>query len=35
MKKYITIAALLLLAVGCDKENDFAQHNPNEIRVEA
>lgn len=34
MKKYISIAALLLLAVGCDNEN-FELQNPNEIRVEA
>lgn len=34
MKKYISIAALLLLAVGCDNEN-FELQNPNEIRIEA
>lgn len=35
MKKYISMAALLLLAVGCDKENNLTQYNPDEIRVEA
>lgn len=35
MKKYIGIAALLLLAVGCDKGGEFVQPNPDEIRVEA
>lgn len=35
MKKYISIAVILLLAASCDKEHDFAQENPNEITVEA
>ena len=35
MKKYIGIATLLLLAVGCDKGGEFVQPNPDEIRVEA
>lgn len=35
MKYYISIAVALLLVVGCDKENDFTQYNPDEIRVEA
>lgn len=34
MKKYISIAALLLVAVGCDNDPIELQ-NPNEIRIEA
>lgn len=35
MKRYIAIATLLLLAVGCDKEDTPTQYDPNAIRVEA
>ena len=36
MKKIIFILSVAtLLMTGCDKGNDFAQYNPNEIRVEA
>ena len=34
MKKYITIAALLLLAVGCEKGEGTSVVNPDEIRFE-
>ena len=36
MKRSIFILSVAtLLMTGCDNENDFAQYNPNEIRVEA
>lgn len=35
MKKYITLAALALLCVSCDKNSEVEQPNPDHIRVEA